>query len=110
MGFCLEASLSVVDITRWQISKQMSTEATEALPLRPILVLGSTSQDFSITSKMGAKNYPWREKRRLTKPWLTLVIGLLEVPSLWRVIPQPAIRDLNSQLPACARLLFVSTY
>src|SRR6185369_6896015 len=59
---------------------------------------------------MEAKNYPQREKRKLSKPWRSLVMGLLDVPSLSRVIPQPAIRQLSSQLLACARLLFVITY
>src|SRR4029077_11381455 len=75
-----------------------------------ILVRGSTSQDSSKASKMEPKNYPQLEEPRLSKPWLSLVMGLLDVPSLSRVIPQPAIRELSSQLLACVRPLFVSTY
>src|SRR5690349_20647634 len=58
---------------------------------------------------MEPKNYPQREERRLSKLWLSLVMWLLDVPSLSRVIPQPAIRELSSQLLACARLLSVTT-
>jgi hypothetical protein len=72
--------------------------------MRLILVLGSTSQNFSITSQMEAKNYPQREKRRLTRPWLSLAMGLSDVPSLSRAIRQPAIREPSSLLLACARL------
>jgi hypothetical protein len=77
--------------------------------MRLILVLGSTSQIFSKTSHMEAKNYPQREKRKLTKPWLSLGMGPLDAPSLSTAILQPAIREPSSLLLSRARLLSVTT-